>query len=102
MDSNNLASFLHPFTSLEDLSLLDPHIISGPNTGYPPKPLSAKGKVNLELQIDVTHSDRSFVYELSLLPVAIHAITLLEGDPPIHVLWNYGPDPHMTEINNLR
>jgi len=101
MDSNNLASFLHPFTNLEDLSLLDPCILSGPNTGYPPKPPSTKGKVNLELRIDVTHSGRSFVYGLSLLPVAIHTITLLEGDPPIHVLWNYGPDPRTMEINNL-
>jgi len=62
MDSNNLASFLHPFTNLEDLSLLDPRILSGPNTGYPSKTLSTKGGVNLELQIDVTHSGRSFVY----------------------------------------
>jgi len=56
---------------------------------------------NLELQIDVTRSGRSFVYELSLLPVAIHAITLLKGNPPIHVLWSYEPDPRTTEINNL-
>jgi len=100
MDIHHLTSFLHPFTSLEDLSLLDPHVLLGPKPEHPPKPLTAKGEINLELRIDMVHSGRSFVHELALLPVAVRTITLLECDPPMLVPWNYTVSPR-TEINQL-
>ena len=101
MDIHHLTSFLHPFTNLEGLSLLDPRILFGPKPEYLPEPPNSKGEINLELQIDVMHSDRSFVYDLSLLPVAVRTITLVERNPPISAPWNYGVEPQPMEINEL-
>ena len=101
MDIHHLTSFLHPFTNLQDLSLLYPHVLFGPKPEYLPEPLNPKGKINLELQINEMHSDRSFVYDLSLLPVAVHTITLVECNPPISASWNYWVEPQTTEINEL-
>ena len=44
--------------------------IHHPEPENPPKPLIKKGDIGLELRIDMIHSGRSFVYELSVLPVA--------------------------------
>ena len=101
MDIHHLTSFLHHFTILQDLSLLDPHVLCGPKPEYLPEPLDPKGKINLELQIDVMHSDRSFVYDLTLLLVAVRTITLVERNPPISASWNYWVEPQTTQINEL-
>ena len=101
MDIDHLTSFLRPFTNLEDLSLLDPRILLGPKPEYPPEPLNAKGKINLELRINMAHGGGSFVHELSLLPVAIHTITLSECNPPMIPPWVEGVDSGVTEINKL-
>lgn len=101
MDIHHLTSFLCPFTNLKDLSLLNPHILFDPKPEYPLKPPGTKGKINLELQIDMAHGGRPFVYELSLLPMVVRNITLLERYPPISVPWNYGVNPRTTEINKL-
>ena len=100
MDIYHLACFLRFFTNLEDLSILDPRILPGPKPEYPPEPPNAKQKINLELRVDVAYSGWPFVYELSLLPVAVHAITLVEPNPPL-VSRGYGAGHCMSEINKL-
>ena len=99
MDIHHLTSFLRPFTNLEDLSLLDPRVLFGPMPEYPSEPLSTKGRINLELRIDTIQGGRSFVNDLSLLPVAVRIITLSEPNSPTLVPWN--DSPCMTEINKL-
>jgi len=99
-DIHHLTSFLRPFTNLENLSLLDPRMPSGPNPGYPPEPLSARGKINLELRINMVHCGQSFVDGLLLLPVAIRTITF-SGHKPRIAPWENAPVPCMTEINKL-
>ena len=101
MDIYHLASLLHFFTNLEDLSILDPRILPGPKPEYPPEPPSAKGKINLELSVDVAYSGWPFVYELSLLPVAVRAVTLVERNPPAIVSRGCGAGRCMSEVNKL-
>lgn len=95
MDIHHLTSFLRPFTNLEGLSLLDPRMPFGPNPEHPPEPLSARGKINLELRINMIHCSQSFVNGLLLLPVAIRAITFSGRK------WGNAPVPCMTTINKL-
>jgi len=101
MDIYHLASLLHFFTNLEDLSILDPRILPGPKPEYPPEPPSVRGKINLELSVDVAYSGWPFVYELSLLPVAVRAVTLMEPNPPALVSRGCGAGRCMSEVNKL-
>lgn len=100
MDIDSLASFLHPFTNLQYLSLLDPRIVPGTKPQHPLQPLSTKGSVNLELRVDLTRfNERSFVHELSRLPLSARTVTFLE--PPSPLPWNYDQSPRTTEAREL-
>ena len=101
IDIYHLTTLLHSFTNLEDLAILDPRILPGPKPECPPEPPGVKGKINLELRIDVVYGDWSFVYELSLLPVAVRTVTLVDRSPPVSLSWGYGVDRYMPEINKL-
>jgi len=100
MNIHHLTSFLRPFTNLLDLSLLDPRMPPGPNPEYQPEPLSARGKINLELRINMIHCSQSFVNGFLLLPVAVRTITF-SGYKPMVVPWKNAPVPCMTAINKL-
>ena len=98
MDVHLLTSFLHPFTNLGDLSLLDPRVLLGLKPEYPSEPLNVKGKINLELRVNMTYGGRTFIHESPLLPVAFHTITLSERNQRIRMS-RLGPC--ITEVNKL-
>lgn len=70
MDIHCRASFLPLFTNLDDLSLLDPLVLSRPKPKYQPPPSSTKRIISVEPQIDLPHeSDRFFSVELLQMPL---------------------------------